>query len=59
MQALDRGKAGKGGLLALQAGEGWSGKRMLDGTQAIRPLRMALTHVVQQAVGMGEEEGRH
>jgi hypothetical protein len=59
MQALDNGNVGKGGLLALQRGEGWRGEGLVNGAQAIRPLRVAFPHVVQQAVWMGEEEGRH
>ena len=57
--ALDDGKVGKRRLLALQPVEGWRGKRIVDGAQAIGPLRMALAHIVKQAVWMGEEERWH
>ena len=39
--------------------EGGRGKRVSDGAQAIRALRMALAHIVKQAVWMGEEERWH
>jgi hypothetical protein len=59
MHALDRGKIGNRRLLALQRGEGGGGERILDGTQAIWPLRVALAHIVEQAVWVGEKERWH
>ena len=59
VDALDDGKVGKRRLLALKPVEGGRGKRVSDGAQAIRALRMALAHIVKQAVWMGEEERWH
>ena len=52
-------RSGKRRLLALKRVEGGRGKRVGDGAQAIGALRMALAHIVKQAVWMGEEERWH
>jgi hypothetical protein len=59
VDALDNGKIGKRRLLALEPVEGGRGESVSDGAQAIRPLRMALAHIVKQAVWMGEKECWH
>ena len=59
MQPLDRGEVGARGFLALQRLEGGSGKSIVDGAQAVGPLRMPVARVVQKAGGMGEEQRRH
>ena len=59
MQPLDRGEVGERGLLADQRLEGGRGERVIDGAQAVRPLGMAVTSVVQKAGGMGEQQRGH
>ena len=59
VDALDHGKIGKRRLLSLQRVEGGRGESVSDGAQALRPLRMALAHIVKQAVWVGEKERWH
>ena len=59
VDTLDRGKIGTRRLLALQRDKGRRGKGILDGAQAIRPLRMALAHIVEEAIWVGEKQRGH
>jgi len=59
VDALDDRKIGKWRLLALQRLEVGRGERISDGAQAIRPLRMAFAHVVEEAVWVGEKQRWH
>ena len=59
MQALDDGEVSERRLLALQRPKRRGGERIVDGAQTIRLLRMTVARIVQQAGGVGEEEGGH
>ena len=59
MQPLDRGQLGARRLLALQRLEGWRGKSIVDGAQAVGPFGVAVAGVVQKAGGVGEEQRGH
>ena len=59
VDALDHGEIGEWLLISFKRVERRRGESVSDGAQAIRPLRMALAHIVKQAVWMGEKERWH
>jgi hypothetical protein len=59
MQPLDDRKLGKRGPLALQPAEDRLSKSIVDGAQPVGAFGVAWAHIVQQAVRMGEKQGRH